>query len=333
MPRNQTNYPPEQIQKLRQLVQQAYGKTLLHSFECELLSSDIERVTGCRLSSQTVRRFFGFLDSPFSPSARTLDALALYAGVRDWQSIQQREPHKQATEGLREVADLYMAFYKLDLRSETDMNYHNAARNVALRIHSQPALCRELITSLARDPVAQVYFFERFPFVDGLCTDYRLGLQHYLQKEGDEAQLFGNCLLFLSAFLSGDENGQAFYISRIYKFYPDERWHPFLVGRMIGSIILFEKQKREYPAYWIEQAMKWNRVFLQQAQSGLWNFPYFQFIMADYLNLAGYYKESYQIILYIKTNSKRYSIEKGYEEALQVTYNVARHSFFPRPPP
>ena len=33
------------------------------------------------------------------------------------------------------------------------------------------------------------------------------------------------------------------------------------------------------------------------------------------------------MILYIKTSSNRYIIERGYEEALQVIYHVARHSF------
>src|SRR6266542_2098408 len=156
------------IKQLIKLTHQTFGKPLNHSFESEVLSKDVKRVTGIYLSPQTIRRFFGFLETEFSPSVKTLNALAVYNGFINWHSFIEQSSSNYQPLTLDQEDNLYLDFYKIEMEEEGDMNYHNASRNISFRILSNPQLLSKLSPALAKNPASQVYFFEHFPFIDGL---------------------------------------------------------------------------------------------------------------------------------------------------------------------
>lgn len=327
MPRPKNIINEKHIEQIRNLAQQTFGKPLTHSFECELLSKDVEKVTGSYISPQTLRRLFGFLNTDFAPSMRTLNALSAYTGFSHWHSFteQSSSAHFQALT-LDQEAHLYLDFYKIDMKAEADMNYHNASRNIAFRILFNPSLFSKLAPLLARNPVSQVYFFERFPYIDGLCSDYKRGVQLYLQKKENEARIFGNSLLFLSAFLSGKQKEIKLFLDRINGNPIEKTMHPFTIARYVGSNILYEQVRQRDTGFWIAEANKWNTYFLQKGNVNFWHYPYFQHMISDYLNLAGLFKESYSIMRTINQYNTNYEIEEGYREALEVNYQISRHS-------
>jgi hypothetical protein len=329
MPRPKNTTEQKHIKQLINLSHQTFGKPLTYSFESELLSKDIKRATGIYLSPQTLRRFFGFLKTEFSPSVKTLNALSLYNGFPNWHFFKERSTSDYQPLTLDQEANFYLDFYGIEIEAEGDMNYHNAARNIALRILSNPQLLSKLSPALAKNPVSQIYFFEHFPFIDGLCTDYKRSIQLYLQKKDDAAQIFGNSLLFLSAFLGGRHQELKIYLDRINKLALQKTMHPFTIARFIGNNILYQQSINNDVSYWIETADKWNHYFLQKSNIGFWRYPYFQHMICDYLNLAGLYKESYQIARTINLFGKNYEIEKGYPEALEVIYQISKHLLFP----
>lgn len=311
--------------QLARLTHHTFGKPLTHSFESELLSKDIKRATGIYLSPQTLRRFFGFLKTEFSPSIKTLNALSLYNGFPNWHLFKEQSSPDYQPLTLDQEVNLYLDFYGIEMEAEGDMNYHNAARNIALRILFNPHLLSKLSPALAKNPVAQVYFFEHFPFIDGLCTDYKRSIQLYLQKKEDAAQIFGNSLLFLSAFLGKRYEELEVYRDKMNKLGLQKSMHPFTIARHIGSNILFQQLTGGDPSYGMETANKWNLYFLQKGNIGFWRYPYFQHMMCDYLNLAGLFTESHQMARTIQLFGKNYEIEKGYPEALEVISRIARH--------
>jgi hypothetical protein len=330
MPRQKGAYTKDQVKELLTYIYQSFGKPLMHSVECEQLSIDIEKVTGAKVSPNTLRRVLGFLSSEFSPSLKTLDALAAYAGFANWYSFISHDNHKKYQPlTLDQEASLYLSIYQIDMTDEADMNYHNACRNIALRIVSNEALLSKLSPFLARNPVSQIYFFERFPFIDGLCGEYKRSLHLYLQKKTTEAKIFGNSLLLFSAFLCGKHKEVKFYCEKLKSSRPQESMHPFLIARYIGSQILDKKIKKDSIDKCLEDADHWNRFFLFKENKGFWQFPYFPFMMADYLNLAGYYDEAYGIIRTIRNHDKEFEIEKGYLETLDVITHIARHKVSP----
>lgn len=326
MARLKTVLEPSHKEQLVKRIYQTFGKPLTHSFECEVLSAEIQKVTGCAVSPNTLRRLLGFLESPFQPSIKTLNTLAVYTGFANWHSFtDQPAPLAYEPLTLDGEAAMYLDFYKIDMKEEADMNYHSASRNIAFRILFNPGLLAKLAPALARNPVSQVYFFERFPYIDGLCTDYKRSLQLYMQKKNPEAQLFGNCLLFLSAFLGNAQKDLKIYIDRINQYELAPTMHPFIVARYIGSNLLYQQTINGNITLWLTEAMKWNTYFMRKRDNSIWSYPYFQHMMAVYLNLARLFDESYQVIRSSRQATFSYQIERGYVEALEVVYQLARH--------
>lgn len=71
---------------LRKAVEIVYGHEPHVFYDFHALSSSIGSATGKRVSSTTLRRFWGYqeIDKNISPSRYTLDALAIYAGFKSW---------------------------------------------------------------------------------------------------------------------------------------------------------------------------------------------------------------------------------------------------------
>jgi hypothetical protein len=327
MPRKKQLIDPAHLQELRQFIYQTFGKPMTHSAECEQLSKEIKRVTGHAISSNTLRRFLGFLDTAFSPSFTTLNVLSIYAGFTNWPAfIQQQLQGRYQPMSLNQEADLYLGFYQIDMKKEADMNYHNACKNIALRILSNPALLSHLSSSLAQNPVSQVYFFERFPYVDGLCGEYKRSIQLYLQKKKtEEGQVFGNALLFLSVFLCENYNELKTYHDRIAALAVHKSMHPFIVGRHIGTRLIYAMFRKEDPTPWIHEAMQWNQHFLHKDTGSFWQYPYFQHIMAGYLNLVHLFDQAHSILRTVKYIYRGFEIEKGYPESLEIVSHIAAH--------
>lgn len=328
MPPRKNSFNKNHIDSLKSFTNSTFTEPVQHSFQCEHLSKQIKRSTEIYVSPQTLRRFFGFIQSDFSPSVKTLNALCVYNGFPNWQSFTEQflDTNYQPLT-LDQEANLYLHFYQIEVKEEADMNYHNASKNFALRILSNPALLSKLSSSLARNPVSQIYFFERFPYIDGLHSDiYKRAIQQYLQKKTDDAQIFGNSLLFLSDFLCGKQKDLKKYLDKIMQFQITETMHPFTVARFVGTNILYSHLSNEKLDYWMNELAKWNQYFLKKGKIKFWSYPYFQHMVSDYMNLCGLFKESYSIIKSIQYFDKDYEIENGYSEALKIISTIAHQS-------
>lgn len=330
MARKKAEQDQLRIEELKGYINQSFGKAIVHSVDCEQLSYDIQRVTGQTLSPNTLRRFLGFLHTPFAPAPKTLNTLAAYTGFIDWPNFLQKENRKEYSPlTIEQEIDLILGFYQIDIKEEGDMNYHNACRNIALRIISNPALLEKLSPLLAKNPVSQIYFFERFPYIDGLCKEYKRSVQLYLQKKTGESKVFGQCLLLLSDFLCGSYKAVRGQFEKLKAYAPTKDMHPFVIARYVGSHILDCKVRNESIEECVEESNKWNDYFMHKQSNSFWQYPYFQHMMAGYYNLAGYYEEAYHLIRTIRHNRKKLEIEDGYPQALEVVTHLSQHKHSP----
>lgn len=316
------------LEELKNFTNNTFTEPITYSFQCEELSKHIKKVTGSYISAQTLRRLYGFIKSDFYPSIKTINILAVYNGFPNWHSFtQQLADINYHSLTLDQEASLYLSFFEIEIKEEGDMNYHNASKNVALRILSNPQLLTKLSSSLASNPVSQIYFFERFPYTDGLASPiYKRSIQQYLQKQTTEAQIYGNSLLFLSAFLCKKNKELKRSYEQLMHFTLNENIHPFAIARYLGSNVLYYQIKKKSLRNLLIEINKWNDFFLQKEKITIWQYPYFQHLMASYLNLAGLFDESYSIIRSIRMEDKEYEIESGYKEALQIISTIGRHS-------
>jgi hypothetical protein len=328
MSRKKTHIDPIVTGRLRQNVSSTFGKQISRSFECEVLSTQVKAATGEYLSPQSLRRFFGFLDSGFNPAINSLNILSRYCGYFDWDdfvSRSQRQTYVPLT--TKEEMALYLDFYKLQLQDEQDINFHNACRIINTRILNSPALLRGLAKPLAQNPVAQVYFYERFPFIDGLCCGYERSIKLYLQhKKSEEAQVFGICLLLLGAFLSKDNKLLHIIFAKLRRYSLQDKWHPFIIGRFIGSHLLFYHAmgQEEAKLGWLEQAKHYSNHFASASHIRYWKFPYYQFMVCDYLNLVREYRLSYKLLFPFRSiKHGELTVEEGYYDALLIIAYVS----------
>ncbi len=76
-----------ELQALLQRVENKYGRAIDTTSAFEALSIDIERQTGERISSSSLKRFWGYVNSDTAPRVASLDILAKYIGQKDFNSF------------------------------------------------------------------------------------------------------------------------------------------------------------------------------------------------------------------------------------------------------
>jgi len=72
------------IFKIKDAVEQKFGLKINYSKDCDALSINLFEHTGRQVSSSTLKRFWGIVNSSFNPSTFTLDTLAQYIGLENW---------------------------------------------------------------------------------------------------------------------------------------------------------------------------------------------------------------------------------------------------------
>ena len=68
------------VDQLKFLVQNKFSRQILSSSDCNLLANDLFKVTGVKISTNTLRRLFHLMKSKYQPSLFTLDILSRYCG-------------------------------------------------------------------------------------------------------------------------------------------------------------------------------------------------------------------------------------------------------------
>ena len=68
----------------RQHIEEKLGKTIRYPSDYEQLAYDIERATKQRISTNTIKRLLGAIESVREPRLYTLDVIAAYLGFENW---------------------------------------------------------------------------------------------------------------------------------------------------------------------------------------------------------------------------------------------------------
>lgn len=311
-------------EKLKQLIENRYGKSISFSNECEELSMHIKKTINAIISPQTLRRVLGFIKDDVVPSKRTMHYISLYCGFENIQKLTEsfsQELKNSSAEA--EKLELIKEFYNIDLYEIVDINYQRACGNIAKLIIKNPKLFQQLSGYLSKNPVSQVYFFERYPYISGLCSGYEIHLKKYLQeKKTNEAKLFGNCLLFLGAYLSNNIKDQKKYLDIINSIDKLDKIHPFPRARKIMSNVLYAYQCNDIASlnYWTKRSFEEEKI-LQKEWKNKNVFPFYHYLMVDCFNLIGDYESSYQFVKIAELDYKSYNdgtIEKGYYESFDL---------------
>ena len=318
---------------LKNKIELRYGKTITYSAECDKLASHIYHAIGVKISAQTLRRVLGFIKDGSKPSKSTLQVICNYCNVDHVEELFAAKKPKLSAIDLEQI-NFIKSFYDIDLSANYDFNYHKACGNVARRIIDHPKYLDALSGFLTSSAVAQIFFFERFPHIDGMAGDYKKHFKRYVQsKKDEEAQLFGNCILFLGAYLSQNKIELTDYLKRINSIAVHQEMHPFPQARKIMSNILYHHRDGDKT-----ELVKWKNIAFEEEKKQLRgntpsaHFPFFQFTMADAFNLVGDYESALKMIHLADLDYKRYDnalVELGYFECFDLVraityYHIGR---------
>jgi hypothetical protein len=321
------------VNALKNKIELRYGKTITYSAECDKLASHIYHAIGVKISAQTLRRVLGFINDGAMPSKSTLQVICNYCNVDHVEELFAAKKPKLSAIDLEQI-NFIKSFYAIDLSSGYDFNYQKACGNIARKIINQPNYLEALSGFLTSNAIAQIFFFERFPYIDGIAGDYKKHFKRYVQSKKDqEAQLFGNCILFLGAYLSQNKIELTDYLTRINSIAVHQEMHPFPQARKIMSNILY------HHVYGNKTELgKWKNTAFEEEKKQLRgntpsaHFPFFQFTMADAFNLIGDYGSALKMIHLADLDYKRYDngvVELGYFECFDLVraityYHIGR---------
>lgn len=75
---------PEQIERLRNIIEKVIGRKIEHPKDFEFLSKQIEGYVGERISVSTLKRMWGYVNANSEISSYTLNVLTRMVGYADW---------------------------------------------------------------------------------------------------------------------------------------------------------------------------------------------------------------------------------------------------------
>ena len=300
-------------------IQERFGREIKFSYECEELSSHIFQCIHIRVSAQTLRRLFGFIKDDVKTSNRMLEYLSNYCGFENLNSLLNSYKQNTDKQNLDPIIETIKQFYDIELADTNDLNYQRACGNIAKLIVSNEKLFEKLSSYLANNKVSQIYFFERYPFVAKLNDKYLVHLKRYMQsKKTNEAQLFGNCLFFLSYYLRQKNNELPKYLNKINSIKITDDIHYFPRARKMMSNILYAYLKNDKALLkeFINKSFTEERELSKHKNNSVY-FPFYHYIMIDCFILIRDFESAMRVFKIAELDFKGYNdgtIEHGYYE-------------------
>ncbi|MDE6380348.1 MAG: hypothetical protein K2L11_07735 [Muribaculaceae bacterium] len=77
----------DKLNQLREVVEDTFGRKPGSPTDFDNLSYQIFSTTGNKIGVSTLKRFWGYVKSPYNATHTTLSVLARYIGFRDWDSF------------------------------------------------------------------------------------------------------------------------------------------------------------------------------------------------------------------------------------------------------
>ena len=151
-----------------------------------------------------------------------------------------------------------------------------------------------MTTPVFINPTAQVYFFERLPFLDGLASPYIHYLEMYAQEKQElPSSFFAQALNAYGKKLSMKSWFQSPMNQFLKEGKKNQHWHPFLKGRIKVLRIWDAIQRESWDDlnHCLAQAvLEQQQIFQSTKNKGY--FPYYEWILAEGLHLAERYADS-----------------------------------------
>ena len=298
----------------------AQGEIAIHNaVDCTKLSFHVFNVTGEYISATTLKRFFGFTKSEFSPSFDTIKILKQYAG------------HFNKKSKSSSLANFIINFFEplhFEKINKDDKTFHAACRTIALQLKNDLPLLEQVMEPLAKNENGRRFYFDLFPDYELISTIQYNGYENYLLHEKSyEGKIFANCVLFLKEFFNDDVNGMKNKWGTTSKLFDKaKKLHPFVLGRYYQIQLIASHQFNKPNVKKITEDIFKTETKMPRNETGLFKeFPGFHYFACD-----GFWQiKSYDELLNLSTialhDFKKHNefIWKGYYGQLYLYQGLA----------
>lgn len=318
MARKKNIVPQSEITSLQNEIKSICTFSIENAIDCKNLSNQIFSATGKYISFSTLKRFFGFNQSDFSPSYDTINILKEYIAI----STQQKKVS---------VAQVIIDFYDpkhFKEISKSDQSFQAASRTMAMLLRENKNLFEESMSTLAQSKIGRAFYFELFPDYEILSSFQYKGYEHYLKYEDThEGKLFANCVLFLKYFFDNDEKMMTFYHNKaLVEFKKSTQIHPFVLGRYFQVNLMYNFHfNKKMVSKIIDEMYKSEKLQSRNAKELFREFPGFHYFVCDGLWHAEEYEHLLKISEIAITEYEKHEefIWKGYYDHLQIYHGLA----------
>jgi len=286
MARTKHQISNSQIQNIQKNLKAVSTIPIEFPSDCNQLAKQIFQVTNSYISETTLKRFFGFIASDFSPSYETIRTIERF--------IQLRQNNQSSIS-----SEFVLAFYSpmhFEHLNPGDTSFHAACRSIAIELKNNPALFESVMIPLAQSKMGQQFYYELFPDYSILSEFQYKGYEYFLEYANEyEAQIYGRCILFMKHFFDQNIRAMEKMVHEVmHRYVPRKKLHPFVRGRVFQvQLILASQQKEKKIDQLLEEIWKIEKKIPRQAEGIFLDFPGFHYFCCDGL----YHAQSWQNLL------------------------------------
>ncbi len=198
----------EALSALKKELEQNFGRKIISYRDCVQLVEDIYQKTDSKVNVNTLRRFFGLVNTNYTASRSTLLILSKYCGFGSPDEIEKFSEKKETDTSIGKDEILhYMVslFTHTTVSPANENNFNKIIQQTILFLERNPDLIDKFQREIAKTATGQYYYFERSVNMDRLTSYYGKGLHYYLiSKNTIEARVFFYSMQVLKDWLTNN---------------------------------------------------------------------------------------------------------------------------------
>lgn len=235
---------PTNVDLLKEEIEKTFGRKILFSADCIYLQTHILKHLQFTLSFNTLRRFFGLMESKHRQSVYTLDVLSNYCGYSSFNhfvaSKEQSQSANTEDQNFPLTNYLVRVFKNIELKNNNDLVYLELVGQTIQFLEHQSFGFDAFQREIARTKNGQRIYFEKFIHIDKLNSYYGDGLRYYLHECGEkDGQIFGHSTLCFRYWLSGNNMGVEHNYNKIMLQAVDKTTPPHIAGSFFAAQLFY----------------------------------------------------------------------------------------------
>jgi len=285
------------ITALKAELEHTFGRKIRSSRDCLQLVDAIFQRTGETINANTLRRFFGLVQSQYAASSATLLILCRYCGFDSPDEVEVNIRKQTATDIARQEVLHYLVSLFRDVPPPEGQDYDRVLDNLTRRtiefLERNEALIDPFQREVARTRAGQFYYYEQAVQMDHLNGSYGKGLRYYLAaKATPDAILFAHAIQVFRYWLNQNLRQLDKHMSRLADTPPHPHLAPHIMGRLMAARLFHLHAHGESTDKLLAEMRRYQSILKITRENSPSAVPDFELIICEALTLTGHLTEA-----------------------------------------